>query len=61
MCEKVSHTYQLLIALLIGMAIGLCIEFVRVMFDAIRDPDWFEAKYRNIADEARSLRKRAGK
>lgn len=56
-----SHNYQLIIAFLIGIIAGLGIEFIRVVFDAIRDPDWFESKYHEIAQSAREMRKRIGK
>ena len=56
-----SHGWLLWLTLLIGMGLGVLIQFTTTILDVIRDPDAFEESAIRAAETARALRNRVGR
>lgn len=56
-----SSGWILLLTLLVGMALGIIIQFSTTIIEILRDPDRFEENAIRAAETSRSLRNRMGR
>lgn len=56
-----SQGWLLLLALLVGMGLGISIQLFINVLDVIRDPDAFEESASRAAASARALRAKLGR